>query len=89
MTTLHAQEISGTFIPDDADKPRALAELFHAMFGNEQAQFFNYLAILDRNNPSPGMAMFGDERGDYLTDQAREMLDRITANAPKPRTDLP
>jgi hypothetical protein len=89
MTTLHAQEISGTFIPDDADKPRSLAEIFHGMFGNEQAQFFNYLAVLDRNNPFPGAGMFGDERQDHLNESAREMLRRIADDAPKPSPDIP
>ena len=69
----HTKEFNGFLIADDRNtKPKALAELFCDMYGDEQAAFFNEVQRLASEWLTPNMQWRGMEK--YLDPKAREML---------------
>lgn len=68
-----SKDLSGVFIPDDANRSLALAELFSVMFADEQAAFFDHVARLSKQ--WPGAACFQwRAMEDTITPAARNML---------------
>ena len=68
-----AQEIEGVFIPAGADRPAALAELFCQMFADDQAKFFDTVAVISGGWEKPACFQWRNMEDD-ITPKARAML---------------